>query len=449
LFQNCKIRKYKYFLAMTRVQFLTLFVTPALVLANVDPGTFVDDIYTNIAWRYSDQNFLKNVALFYDSMGLTKGSEGGDWHVLRRQFQDTQNLSQSSFQSYYKQIKEKYKVDWNTMSYDELDKSQISCLAMMMYVQKLIEVEGISPGWGDVQCKFLQNHIATTINVGNCMTTVGNIDGEYYQKVYQPSTATVHPINLQFDFIGNLENQVLGLQININSFTHKIIAGFSVDTDCTKDYRRPGQFDVLAHNETTVIKFVPTWNETDDWVSCDEHWVNKKETVCAAVWILDHDSATTPEFQVSVSQVRIEDDEMRRGISPDPKRLKALKSASEINLCDLEPLTESNYELAFENSVGTLLGKVTCDIDYEGGVDCMHGYTLTPEDCQIVPCGPSTATIAISSAVAGGIFVLAVIAFAIFYFVKKKRDGPVYSEPSNIISNRPQKNNGGNDYDYS
>ena len=342
------------------------------------------------------------------------------------------------------------------MEYEKLNEPKFSCLAMMMFVQTWIEIEGVSPGWGDAQCKFLTERIASDVSYENCMNQLRNADGEYYQKVYRPADSKSQ-IQVQFDFRGNLENQVLGLKINIKSFTHNIVAGLSVDTDCTSDivYRRPSKFDVLAHNESAIVKFEPTWNATDNFASCDEEWTNKKETVCGAVWILEKNPESVPEFQITVSEIVIADVyRSARPIGPKSGGLKSggLKSAKsvksdQIYLCDIYELTKPAYDEEFKDT----LSDTSCSINNVGTVTCINGYELTPEDCKIVDCGPAMATIAMSAAIAGGIFTFALIVFGIFYYIKKKRtDGPVYSEPSNIVSNKPQKHkNNDNEWNFS
>ena len=85
------------------IKFVVLLLSNLVVCSPYNQ--YVDNIYKNIAWKYTDQNFLKNVVLFYHSENLRTTTEGGLWHVFRDHFESTQHLTQSSFKGYYKQIK--------------------------------------------------------------------------------------------------------------------------------------------------------------------------------------------------------------------------------------------------------------------------------------------------------------------------------------------------------
>merc|ERR1711974_511537 len=164
--------------------------------------------------------------------------------------------------------------------------------------------------------------------------------------------------------------------------THNIVAGFSVETKCTHDMinRRPSEFDILARNESAIIKFLPQWDD-EGYASCDEEWTNTKETVCASVWALDADSETVPKFQITVKEIMILD--VFR--SEKPRGVKDLKSGSDVAPCDVIELTQSAYNQQFSKYSDKT---PTCAINHAGEVARMHGYELTDADCAVVGCGP-------------------------------------------------------------
>lgn len=63
---------------------------------------YVTNIYQKIPWRFSDQNFLKNVALLYLTTDVDV-TDGGFWRVLKTQFIETQDIEK--FENYYNTIR--------------------------------------------------------------------------------------------------------------------------------------------------------------------------------------------------------------------------------------------------------------------------------------------------------------------------------------------------------
>lgn len=335
------------------------------------------------------------------------------------------------------------------MSYEELKNPEVSALAMMMFVQKSIEINNRIIGWGHIQCTFLDDYVTLkSFSKHKCEQTIGNLErGEYYQEL----CVLNNRIQLQFDIPGYLSNLVVGIEMDVESETHNIVTGFTVAEECdpaTAVYRNPKDFDILSRSESMIVKYSPTWNETDKFVSCDENWTYKKKSVCVSIWILDEkpvnvrNRGSGPLQCLEIPLIRLKVGELRIG-AENGRSGPMFKSKKSMNvvLCDLGELG-----LTLDNVNGLLKpheASPTCSIDAKSDINCERGYQLTSEDCETISCGPDAAQLGIGIGIGGIALVAMATVVALFHFKKKRKNDEsteyAHGSPADVPNS---------DYDY-
>jgi len=412
----------------------------------------VNAIYRSVPWRQSDQNFLKNVGRIYQRLN-NNNKDGGFWRVTEYQFKQTQNVPQ--FQTYYKAIANEYRAildgaEWNSLSYSKLKQDELSGLAMMLFVQRGVELDHRSLGWGPVQCNFFKAYVKLdgSITKSGCAGWLNNNDDEYYQAIHLAGR------QIQMEFaLGEIESGSIGATIDIQSTTHELLVGFHLSENCNEQRSgaTPDAFDYLSKNETKhgnslVASYSPNWNEADACkrARCDEEWKSNKKTICASVWKLSKRDQLNDDdvaiVTVKFNTVRI--DQMDYDIYGDGdyssetctcnrEGKKELKARVEVKLCDIPELNERCFSQTWSNA---RLGQTdTENILSINNKDFKFpkSYETTSEDCAIINCGR------IDTAALGGIVGVVALAFIFitaglfFYFRRKKADSSGNHQPGN------------------
>ena len=95
------------------------------------------------------------------------------------------------------------------MNYTEFDTPEISALGLMMYLQKLIEIDQKSLGWGYEQCIFVEKEKLRQVCIGELQGTDFK-----HKMLVKNGQKKVHS---EFQFTGKLSSLDVGLEITIHA----------------------------------------------------------------------------------------------------------------------------------------------------------------------------------------------------------------------------------------
>jgi len=88
---------------------------------------------------------------------------------------------------------------------------------------------------------------------------------------------------------GKLSSLIVGIKLSIHAKSDNIITAYNIRPSCTADsYPTPSDYDIISRNRSVTIRYLPTWNKTDNYVNCDELWTYNVQSICATTFVLEN-----------------------------------------------------------------------------------------------------------------------------------------------------------------
>lgn len=98
-------------------------------------GTCLETLKLNPFGMGDVHNFMRRTAYVVSQFGESQTQSGGIWQLSRLAFQDTQDTySHRRLPSKYERLYETFKIDWLSVTYDDLEKPFYSALAARLYL---------------------------------------------------------------------------------------------------------------------------------------------------------------------------------------------------------------------------------------------------------------------------------------------------------------------------